>query len=88
MNSLPRDSLSVTVGPGTDLRGRHADPCAAQETGSYGPLPWRGEPSAVASMAVEPPRARGPGDLGLLLLSTLMQSIRQSLGFGYPQLPS
>ena len=91
MNSLPRDSLSITVGPGTDLRHVSGMPIPAQLQENR--IVWPLTPGEVNHLQLHRWQwsRLGLGGLvilGLLLLSTLMQSIRQSLGFGYPQLPS
>ena len=89
--SLPNDSLSVTIGPSTDLRHVSSVPIPArlEEQRILWPLAqgevnhlelhrWQWSRLGLGGLAI----------LGLLLVSTLLQSIRQSLGFGYPQLPS
>lgn len=89
--SLPNDSLSVTISPGTDLRHVSSVPIPArlEDQRIVWPLVqrevnhlelhrWQWSRLGLGSLVI----------LGLLLVSTLLQSIRQSLGFGYPQLPS
>ena len=89
--SLPNDSLSVTIGPSTDLRHVSSVPIPArlEEQRILWPLAqgevnhlelhrWQWSRLGLGGLAI----------LGLLLVSTLLQAIRQSLGFGYPQLPS
>lgn len=91
ITSLPRDSLLISIGPGTDLRQVSSAPIPARldnqrivwplAQGAVNHLQWQRWQWSRLGLG-------GLGILGLLLISTLLQSIRQSLGFGYPQLPS
>lgn len=91
IDSLPRDSLAVTIGPSTDLRHVNSVPVPARLEEQR--LVWSLAPGEVNHLQLHRWQwsRLGLGSLvilGLLLVSTLLQSIRQSLGYGYPQLPS
>lgn len=91
ITSLPSESLSVSLGPGNDLRRVSSMPIPARleqqrivwplAEGKVNHLQWHRWQWSRLGLG-------GLVILGLLLISTLLQSIRQSLGFGFPQLPS